>query len=90
MNIDIFRARQKDSYSTIDTATRSTNLLIIGNYGSGSLVVDDKREVGLVVSHAQRHCCHKNIDLIIEQLLFKVFPVGIIVFKFIMLDAAVI
>ena len=70
-DVCLFVTAQQNTVGRVQRATCTTDLLVIGNHRAGHLVVDDERQVRLVVSHAQRRGGDECFDLVLQQGLLK-------------------
>ena len=62
------------AYALVERAARPSDLLVVGDRRSGHLEMDDEREVGLVVAHAERRRRDHALQLVALQQLFDLEP----------------
>ena len=63
----VLATRQQDPVGVVHAPARSSDLLVVGDGGAGSLVVDDEAQVGLVEAHAQGDRGHQHLEVVGEQ-----------------------
>lgn len=90
MNSTVFTAAKQYANSRIDTATGTPHLLVVTNYRTWHLVMNNKPQIRFVKAHSQRRCRNQHFNFICQQRLLQIFPGSIRIFRAFTSHAAVV
>ena len=74
---DVLPSEQEMAVRALAVAARAAGLLIVALDVLGHVVVDDKADVGLVDTHAERVCGHHDVAPVIDEVVLIRLPLGI-------------
>ena len=76
-NLFIFFSMHKYANSEVNATACSSDLLVVGDDGVRSLIMNNEAKVRLVKAHTERRRCYKSLDAILKKTFLEEFAISI-------------